>query len=790
MQKHINILELGKILKMLADNAICEEAKQKATEIMPSSNLDSVNRLIKNTDDAHMLIGRFGSPGFLNVKNIKSEVKRASVGAMLSMRELLSVAQVLSNIRIIKTWRNRCENVDTSLDFMFETLTPNLDLENRIKTAIISEEEMSDNASPELANIRRKIARTELRIRDNLDNMIKSAKYQKYLQEAIVTIRDGRFVVPVKAEHKNEIKGLVHDTSSSGATLFIEPMSIVEANNDIRVLKSREQDEIERILFELSGQVGDFYESISSDYDVLVELDLIFAKAKLAYSMKASVPLVNDEGIIELYKARHPLIDAKKIVPTDIRLGGEFNALIVTGPNTGGKTVTLKTLGLLTLMAMCGLMLPVYDNSKISIFDKVFADIGDEQSIEQSLSTFSSHMTNIISILNETDDKTLVLIDELGAGTDPVEGAALARAILENLISKGCRIAATTHYAELKIFALETEGVENACCEFNVETLSPTYKLLIGVPGRSNAFAISERLGLSKNLTARAKELISTEDTRFETVVSQLETSRLKLEQERDNLRTLKIEAERNKKQSDEFLNKLNLEKEKVIAEARQKAKQIVDDVKRESAKIIDELDEIRRQKESAEFKAKVMGAKGDLKSRLSKLTDVSDPVVNREDDNYVLPRPLKIGDTVLIYDVDKKGTLASLDEKSGKAVVEVGIMKIKADVKNLRLIEEKPKPTKSYTSTRNVKSKKDMQIKTEVDLRGMDSVEAIYELDKFIDDAILSGVNIIWIIHGKGTGVLRKATHAHLKSHKAIKSFRLGIYGEGEDGVTIAELK
>ena len=547
MKKDYQALELDKVLALLAEQTSFEDARQMALTLEPSNGLFEAKELLQETYDAHALSGRFGAPAFGNLHNMTNALRRAEAGAVLTTLELLRTAALLRVIRTVAEWRDKSASIETTLDRRFNALTPQKYLETKIMSAILSEEEIADNASPELANIRRKLAAAASRIRDRLDSLIRSTSMQKYLQDSIVTMRSGRYVVPVKAEFRSSVPGLVHDTSASGATVFIEPMSVVEANNEIRILHAKEQTEIDRILAELSAEVGACADSVCESYHILTELNVIFAKAHLAYKMKASLPVMNNSGRILLKKARHPLIPANKVVPTDVELGIHFDTLVVTGPNTGGKTVSLKTIGLLSLMAMCGLMIPAADNSELSVFDHVLVDIGDEQSIEQSLSTFSAHITNIRRILDEADEKSLVLIDELGAGTDPVEGAALATAILEKLRQQGAKIASTTHYAELKSFALDTKGVENACCEFDVATLRPTYKLLIGMPGRSNAFAISERLGIRSEVVERAKELVSHENTQFESVVQKLEESRHELEQriaEADALKA-EIKAER-----------------------------------------------------------------------------------------------------------------------------------------------------------------------------------------------------------------------------------------------------
>ena len=541
-QRYFHTLELDKVLAKLADQANCDDSKRMALSLTPSDDFSTVQLLMKKTSDAYMLSARYTSPSLHKLKNCEMALRKAEKGSNLSLRELMDVSSVLHNIRSVKDWRKRCEGESTSLDPLFEVLTPNRELENTIDNAVLSEEELADSASAELASLRRKINQAKLRVRERLDQLIKSPTQSKYLQEALVTQRDGRFVVPVKSEYRSEIKGLVHDTSSSGATLFIEPMAVVEANNEIRVLQAKEKQEVDRIIMELSVKVGEFAESIIYSYRSLVEIDLYFAMASLAYMMKATVPNILQTGEIDLKRARHPLIDPEKVVPIDVNLGKDFNTLVITGPNTGGKTVTLKTMGLLTLMAMCGLMLPVTENSSISVYKKVLVDIGDEQSIEQSLSTFSAHMTNIVSIIEEADSDSLVLIDELGSGTDPVEGAALAISIMERLAMYGAKVGATTHYAEIKEYALQTPGVCNASCEFDVETLKPTYRLLIGIPGKSNAFAISQRLGLPEEIIEAAKRNISAEKTRFEDVLSQLDQTRQELEKENEEFEGVRAE--------------------------------------------------------------------------------------------------------------------------------------------------------------------------------------------------------------------------------------------------------
>ncbi|MBQ1992720.1 MAG: endonuclease MutS2, partial [Clostridia bacterium] len=648
---------------------------------------------------------------------------------------------------------------------------------------IISEEEMSDMASVTLSAIRKKIKQTSAKARDILDKMVRSQTYQKFLQDPIVTIRDGRFVVPVKAECRGEIPGLVHDTSSSGATVFVEPMGAVEANNAVKVLKSKEEAEIERILFELSATAGGYAQDIINSYYTATQLDVIFAKASLAYKMKASMPIMNDSGIINLNKARHPLIDKDKVVPISVYLGEEFNSLVITGPNTGGKTVTLKTIGLLTAMAMCGLMIPAGDESRLSVFDKILVDIGDEQSIEQSLSTFSAHMTNIIRILDQTDDKSLVLIDELGAGTDPVEGAGLAIAILEQLRNQGAKIASTTHYAELKEYALQSTGVENACCEFDVATLQPTYKLLIGVPGRSNAFAISERLGMDKALVDKARKLVSDESRRFEDVVEKLENQRQTLDEKIKYAERVSLQAQKERENVQREIEQLRKQAEFELKKAREEAMRITSTTRATADALIEELNDLQKHKQlTPEEKAK-------LRADIRNMENNADPVEKAKENNYTLPRALKKGDRVLIFDIDKKAVVAE-NPKGDSVLVQAGIMKIKVNIDNLRLLEDKKKPQVQHSTKRNIRSNATVKAVTDIDLRGMTAMEAIMELDRQLDSATLSGIHQVTIIHGKGTGVLRKEVHNYLKRCKYVKTYRLGVFGEGEAGVTIAELK
>ena len=737
-----------------------------------------------------MLLGRFGSPTFGGVRNVASYLRRAQAGGALTMLELLRIAEVLRIIRSLREWRGRCEGVITGFDALFMTLQPNRTLEERITTSIISEEEMSDNASRELADIRRRLRAAQTKVRDKLDAFIRSAANQKYLQDALVTIRSGRFVVPVKAECRGSVPGLVHDTSSSGATVFVEPMAVVEANNEIKVLESKETAEIERVLAEISADAGEYADSICSSYEILLQLDLIFAKARLGYDMKASMPEVNDIGMLRLNKARHPLIDKHKVVPTDIRLGDGFDTLMITGPNTGGKTVTLKTIGLLTVMAGCGLLIPVGDNSCVSVFDRVLADIGDEQSIEQSLSTFSSHMTNIIDIIAEADSRTLILLDELGAGTDPIEGAALAMAIIERLRSSGAYIAATTHYAELKSYAISTPGVENACCEFDVATLRPTYRLLIGLPGRSNAFAISERLGIPSDVVDRARQMVSDESTNFEEVVESLQSVRQSLEEEQEEAQRLRLEAAKAKAKATEQKATIERERDRTLEQARNEASRIVSQARAQAYALLDEMQQMKKKMQAANAAELESRAKSRMRQGLRELEDSADPIVERSQENYVLPRPLKVGDTVLIADIDKKGTVLRLPDSSGNVEVQAGIIKTRVKLSNLRLIEQTVTVNNKIPAYKSKEKSFSQTTQTEVDVRGLSVDEATIEVDKVIDTAVMRNMGEIRIIHGKGTGALRSGLHQHFRRHPSIRSFRLGVYGEGETGVTIVELK
>ncbi len=786
--KHEMCLELDRVLKEVATEAGFADSAERILNISPNYDYSQALAALARTKDAYELAAKFGTPRLSGIKNVNNALKRAKNGGSLSLLELLQIGEVLRNIRGLVQFREQFSGIETTLDVFFGSLFPNKYFEEKIFNCIISEDAVSDSASPLLADIRRNIRRENQQIREKLDKLIRSQSHQKHLQDAIVTQRDGRFVIPVKQEYRGEIEGIVHDTSSSGATLFVEPVAVVEANNRIRILESKERDEIIRIIAELSSEAAAFSETIELSYEAMVQIDVCFAKANYAYRTKSVMPKLNDKGITELKKARHPLIAPEKVVPIDIRLGKDFCVLVITGPNTGGKTVALKTLGLLTLMAMCGLMIPAQDDSSISVYDAVFADIGDEQSIEQSLSTFSSHMVNIVEILKNADNKSLVLLDEVGAGTDPVEGAALAVSILETLRKRGAKTAATTHYAEMKMYALENDGVENASCEFDVSTLKPTYRLMIGIPGKSNAFAISQKLGLDEDIIRNAKTLVSTEDTRFESMMQMLEQRGREAEDEKKRLQALvhenQVLSESLKRRSDD----ISLNAEEKIEEARRQAKELVENVSKKADRLLAELEELKQQKDKKDFTKSFSDAKSRLRADINRMESEADPVIRRKKQNYRLPRPLIAGDVVRVVDIGKDGIIINPPDHQGNALVRVGIMKMRVSEKNLVLCDKKTEPLKTTKS--GIESRALREIKTELDIRGSDTVEGILELERFIDSAILSGLGTVTVIHGKGTGVLRKAVWDRLKTHKNVKSYRSGTFGEGEMGVTVIELK
>ena len=796
MNRHLKAIELDKILEMLASECQCEESLERAAALRPSGNLEYVKILLGQTLDAYTLIAKFGGPSFRGIGDVNPFLSRAVAGGALNMRELLKTAQMLRGVRLLKEWRSHCEGIKTGLDKYFAGLYANHYLEERIFQCILSEDEMADTASPELAAIRRKMREASAKIRNNLDHMIRSGAYSKYLQDSVVTFRGGRFVVPVKSEYRSEVPGMVHDTSSTGATLFIEPASVVNLNNDIKVLEGKERDEIERILMELSAETAAFAEHIRSSFKNALELDIIFAKAQLAFKMRASMPLVNAEGVIEIKKARHPLIDKQKVVPIDVQLGADFTTLVITGPNTGGKTVSIKTVGLFCAMAMCGFMLPCADESRVSVFDKILVDIGDEQSIEQSLSTFSGHMTNIIEIMKQADDKSLILIDELGAGTDPVEGAALAEAILESLRLQGAKIAATTHYAEIKQYALECQGVENASCEFDVDSLKPTYKLVLGLPGRSNAFAISQRLGMDSAVIRKAESLISQDNRRFENVVEKVEKTRLEYESKTKEATLLSERAKRDSEQAKKLKEDVQSLRDKELEKARSEARRITERAKRESQALLEELNALKREERSAAEKARL--AKQKINKGIDKLEDLSadEFAAIDEYEDYILPRDVRAGDRVFCRSFHQAGEVIAPKNARGLVEVQMGFLKSRVKQEDLVLLDktapaassQKPRKRARVGSSDRFEQKVNSAVNNRCDLRGKTAEEAREQLDLFIDRAIMDGLGEATIIHGKGTGVLRSMVQQYLRKNKRVKSFRLGVYGEGEDGVTIVE--
>lgn len=788
--KHFEALELVSVLEMLENEASSQDAKDSAVSLKPVNDLSQAQFLLSQTEDAFSLIARFGGPSFSGLCNVNNAVSRAAAGGELNTAELLRIGGTLRAVRSLYEWYGHCSGVSTSLDALFDSITVNKYLEEKIFSVIVSEEEISDRASDELYEIRRKIRAKSNSVREKLDSIIHSTHYQKFLQEPIVTQRSGRYVVPVKAEHRADVPGLVHDMSSSGATVFIEPVSVVDANNEIKILESREREEIKRILYELSLEAGNFSESIKHSYESAVQIDLIFAKARLAYKMKATMPLLNKDGKILLKKARHPLLDAHSVVPVDISLGVEFDTLVITGPNTGGKTVSIKTIGLLSLMAMCGLLIPAADRSEIAVFDNILVDVGDEQSIQQNLSTFSAHMVNIIDIMKQAGTNSLVLIDELGAGTDPVEGAALAVAIIENLRSKGAKIAATTHYAELKAYALETQGVMNGSCEFDVDTLRPTYRLLIGVPGRSNAFAISEHLGMEKSVINEAKRLVNNETKSFEAVLQKLEETRRELEKEKEKAQKATEAADRMRRKAQSEKDRAAQLRDNELEKAKREAEKIIASAKRQSSDFLLHLEQLKKEADSNNATETARKTRREIKNRLGEMEDTVNPrrLADEWDEDYKLPRPVVPGDAVVIRSI---GEGEVLEVNKNNVLVKSGMLKTRVKMSDLRLIKKKEPPKQSKPSLLyRTSSKADSDISTEIDLRGKTVDEALHDLSLFIYKCVLLNLHEIRIIHGKGTGALRAAVQEDLRRHPNIADYRLGVYGEGENGVTIAHLK
>ena len=791
-EKSLRTLELPRVLEMLSAQAVSDEAKRRCLALRPETDVEDVERLQDETEAARRMMALRGSPGFSGVKPVREILDRADRGGCLSTIELLTVAGLLTSARRTRDYFNDKAGDKSAIDHLFHSLHGNRFLEEKIKSAILDEDTIADTASPELADIRRHMRQAQAKSRQILQRIISSPSYSKILQESLITQRDGRFVVPVKAECKADMPGLIHDISSSGATVFVEPMGVVQANNELIELQGKEKKEIQRILAQLSADAAAHKDDIGWDYDALVLLDCIFARAELSYRMEGIRPEIRRDGSVNLRRARHPLLDPAKAVPIDIQLGETFDTLVITGPNTGGKTVSLKTLGLLCLMAQCGLQIPAGDRSAVAVYGSVLADIGDEQSIEQNLSTFSAHMTNIVAILAEADGHSLVLFDELGAGTDPVEGAALAIAIIERVRQAGARVAATTHYAELKTFAMTTAGVENASCEFDVETLRPTYRLLIGIPGKSNAFAISQRLGLSEDVIADAKRQMNGESVRFEDVITQLETKRQALERKEQELDRLAVRREEDARRAREFREQMEKAKENARSRGEAEARRILKDARQQTDAIFAELEEMRRRQAAALTAIDDNEEKADLRRRLN---EAEAAVGVRQESREPIPapsRPIQAGDQVEIPGVRQWAEVAAVN-KDGSLSLKAGILKMTVKPNEVRLIEEAEKqgqkkkapPARSGGGTvfRSAAS-------SELDIRGMESIEADSAVQTFLSAAAMGHLDTVTIIHGKGTGALRKAVHETLRRSKLVKSFRLGVYGEGESGVTVVTLK
>lgn len=793
-EKSYATLEFNKILQHLASYATTSAGKEICADMQVFYDADKISHLQAETTDSRRLIVHKGSPSFGGIKDISGHVSRAQKGAVLTLGELLEVANVFRTSRGLIEYYKSDKTFDTVLDEVFLRLIPNKFLEDKIHRCIISQDTVSDEASPNLASIRRRMRGANSRIREVLQKYITSPAYSKYLQENIITIRSGRYVIPVKSEYRNEIKGLVHDTSSSGSTLFIEPMAVVEINNEIKVLEKEESSEIERILYELSADVSAYAEGLTLDFYNITYLDSVFARGKYSLEYDGTSPELIKEKRVDLKKARHPLLEKSTAVPIDIRIGGEFDTLIITGPNTGGKTVSLKTLGLLAMMHQAGLHIPAGEKSQMCVFGNILADIGDEQSIEQSLSTFSAHLKNIVSIMENVTCESLVLFDELGAGTDPVEGAALATAILEQVKKMGALCASTTHYAELKAYAIDTDGVCNASCEFDVETLKPTYKLIIGTPGRSNAFAIASKLGLSDVIISNAKRYVNSENRRFEEVITKLDAERAEMERMKEETKRMRDEFEAYKSSSEKEIAKRLESSERELDKARDKARGMVNSAKASSDFIFAQLAEVQKHKEKQSLNEQLKKAREAVRRELKESSDKYDPVCEEvSNEDYVLPRPLKVGDSVAVTSIGSNGVVKTLPDKNGNLTVSVGALSTRVNVKTLRLLDT-PNVTvksggKSYKPS-EYSSVVRQSIKPEIDVRGFTGDDAWFAIDKYFDEAMLAGFSTVTVIHGKGTGALRAAITAELRADKRIKSFRAGVYGEGDSGVTVVEFK
>lgn len=788
-EKSLNILELPTVLEMLAAEAVTDGGREACFKLRPSADrLEVKNRLAETSAAKEMMVVR-GSPSLSGIKDIRPSLSRADLGGTLNTIELLNIARVLQCARLVKGYTSDDKLGKSCIDHLFAALHANRFLEEKITGSIVGEDEIADSASSELANIRRKIRAAGARVRDCLQKIISSPSYAKVLQEPIITMRSDRFVVPVKAECKGAIPGLVHDISASGATLFIEPMAAVKANNELRELAAKEKTEIERILAELSADCAAHAEDIASDYSYLITLDGIFARAKLSYKLNGIEPELREKGVV-LRRARHPLLPKDKAVPISLELGEDFDTLIITGPNTGGKTVTLKTIGLLNVMAQCGLHIPADDGSGVPVYRHVLADIGDEQSIEQNLSTFSAHMTNIVHILGECDADSLLLFDELGAGTDPTEGAAIAIAVIEHARKLGADVAATTHYAELKVYATNENGIQNASCEFDVETLSPTYRLLVGVPGKSNAFAISERLGLSKDIIDDAKARIGVQNASFEATIEKLEQTRALLERDRSETAKKLREAEESAKKAAFLRAELSVRLEKADEKARRDAERIISDARRTAEDTFAELDEMRRKMNEDEQAQEVNRARSELRRKLNESQSkvkAKQPEKPAEDKKSA--REVRAGDTVEIKSMGVKAEVIDVNP-DGTLNLRAGIMNVKLKPDDVYLIEGHAAKQKKQSVTLAGSTAARAAVSPEIDLRGMESIEAVNAAEQYIDSAVMGKLKTVTIIHGKGTGALRAAVQQMLKRNKAVKSYRLGRFGEGESGVTIVELK
>ncbi len=791
-QKVLKTLEYNKIIDILTDKADSEPGKKLCRELTPSIDLEEIRKAQKETSDALSRLFKVGSTSFGNNRDLGFSIRSLEVGSTLSVMELMKIAAMLDNVSRIKTYgkKDRDDTPDDSLDGYFEQLTPLTQVANEINRCILSEEEIADDASPKLKSIRRSMVSTNEKIRSQLNSML-NGSYRTYLQDAVITMRNNRYCIPVKSEYKSQVNGMVHDQSSSGSTFFIEPAAVVSLNNQLKELELQEKEEIEVILATLSAMAGEHTEELAINQKTMTALDFIFAKAKLALDQNATQPIFNTDHYIHIRKGRHPLLDKKKVVPIDIYLGKDFDLLIITGPNTGGKTVSLKTVGLFTLMGQSGLHIPALDRSELSIFTEVYADIGDEQSIEQSLSTFSSHMTSIVHILAHADADSLCLFDELGAGTDPTEGAALAIAILNYLHDRGIRTMATTHYSELKIYALSTSFVENACCEFNVETLQPTYRLLIGIPGKSNAFAISSKLGLSEEIINAAKEQISKEDESFEDVIADLEQSRITIEKEQREIAEYKEKIRTLQEQLQRKNEKIDQAKDRILREANEKAREILQEAKDVADETIRDFNKAASGADMKELEKKRQKVRDKISEKNDKLT-LKNANNKPAQKNTIDPKKLKKGDSVKIVSMGLKGTVNTLPDAKGNLFVQCGIMRTQTNIRDLVYVQEEAvsAPALQRTNTSKIKMSKSYSISTEINLLGRTVDEAISELDKYLDDAYLAHLPSVRVVHGKGTGALRNAVHSHLKRLKYVKEYRLGEYGEGDAGVTIVTFK